>query len=286
MSRATRCLHNRMALVFDFDSTLGEMSTDVLLRKLDVDAQRLDEAVKPLDEDGWDHSLARFKALIDLSDEMGGAVTRQLLEEVGRDTPLYPGVEEMFGRVRGAAKAIVDDVEVEFYVMTAGFAEVPSATSIAREFEGIWGSAGHYGEDGRLLFPKRVITHPEKVRYILQLAKGLPLDGPDSPPDVFRDVADEDWHVPVDQMVYVGDGASDLPAFDLVHDRGGIAIGVFSPEGSASDWSESKNVHAGRRVANLAKADFREGAELLRSLCLASESIAKRIALRKLAQGE
>jgi hypothetical protein len=136
------------------------------------------------------------------------------------------------------------------------------------------------------IFPKRVVTYPEKVRYLLQLAKGLPIEGPDAPPDVYRDIAEEEWHVPFDQMIYVGDGASDLPAFGLVEDRGGIAIGVFGPGQSASGWSTHTNVHAGRRVQNLAEANYTEGAELLRSLCLAVESIAKLIALRKPAQGE
>jgi phosphoglycolate phosphatase-like HAD superfamily hydrolase len=287
MPRATKKLHNRIAVVFDFDLTLGKGSVDVLLDKLGADPERLrQDAVEPLNSQGWDHSLARFKALIDLSERMGGVITERLLQEVGRDTPLYPGVEQLFDRLRYTARAVADDVVVEFYVLTAGFAEVPSATVIAHQFSGIWGSAGHYAEDGRLVFPKRVITHPEKVRYLLQLAKGLPLDGPDAPADVYRNVSEEKWLLPFDQMIYVGDGASDLPAFDLIEDRGGIAIGVFGPHGSASGWSTHNNAHAGRRVQNLAKADYTEGAELLRSLCLAIESIAKLIALRKLAKGE
>jgi phosphoserine phosphatase len=287
MRHSTTTLHNRIAVVFDFDLTLGEGSVDVLLRKLGIDPDRFrTEKVDALDAQGWDHSLGRFKALIDLSEELGGVITKQMLEQVGRDTPLYPGVEKMFDRLRQAARAIVDDVSLEFYVLTAGFVEVPSATAIAHEFNAIWGSAGHYAQDGRLIFPKRVITYPEKVRYLLQLAKGLSVEGPDAPPDVYRDIAEENWHVPFDQMIYVGDGASDLPAFDLIAGRGGIAIGVFGPNMSASGWSTQKNIHAGRRVQNLAGADYRDGAELLQSLCLAVESIAKLIALRKLAKGE
>ena len=287
MPRATKAFHNRIAVVFDFDLTLGESSVDVLLNKLGIDPELfVEERVEPLNEQGWDHSLARFKALIDLSEQFGGIITEAALEEVGRDTPLYPGVETVFDRLRDTARAIVEDVTVEFYILTAGFAEVPTATAIASEFKSIWGSAGYYTEDGRLIFPKRVITYPQKVRYLMQLAKGLPLDGPDAPPDVYREVPDEDWYVPFDQMVYVGDGASDLPAFDLMEDHGGIAIGVFGPEESASGWSTNKNVHPDRRVQNLAKADYTEGAELTQSLCLAVESIAKLIALRKLGQGE
>lgn len=287
MARATEALHDRIAVVFDFDLTLGEGSVDVLLRKLDIDPDRFRrESVAPLDDAGWDHSLARFKALIDLSERLGGAITRDQLEAVGRETPLYPDVERVFDRIRSSARSIADGVAVEFYVLTAGFAEVPGATPIAHEFEAIWGSAGHYADDGRLVFPRRIVTYPEKAHYLLQLAKGLSVDGVDTPADVYRDVPGERWHVPFDQMVYVGDGASDLPAFELIERRGGISIGVFGPDGSASGWSRGHEVRPGRRVQNLARADYREGAELLQSLCLAVESIAKLVALRRLGCGE
>lgn len=287
MARATTALHERIAVVFDFDLTLGEGSVDVLLRRFDVDPERFRrECIQPLDDAGWDHSLARTKALVDLSERLGGAITCDVLEQVGRDTPLYPEVECMFERVRTAADAIAGGIAVEFYVLTAGFMEVPCATAIAHEFEAIWGSAGHFADDGRLVFPRRIVTYPEKVRYLLQLAKGLTSDGADAPADVYRDVPGDCWHVPFDQMVYVGDGASDLPAFDLIASRGGIAIGVFGPDKSASDWSEERDVHRGRRVQNLARADYGEGAELLRSLCLSVESIAKLVELRRLGRGE
>lgn len=287
MPHATEPLHNRIAIVFDFDLTLGVGSVDVLLKKIGADPKRFrNEMVPQLDRQGWDHSLARFKALIDLSESMQGAITERLIKEVGRETPLYPGVEQAFERLRSTAKAIVDDIDVEFYVLTAGFAEVPAATAIAHEFKAIWGSAGHYARDGRLVFPKRVVTYPEKVRYLLQLAKGLSVDGGDAPLDVYRDVPAENWHVPFDQMIYVGDGASDMPAFELVGSRGGIAIGVFGPGKTASGWSTHNTVHPDRRVQNLAEANYTEDAELMKSLCLAVESITKLVALRKLARGE
>lgn len=159
MSRATDPVHNRIAIVFDFDLTLGKGSVDVLLEKMEVEPDQFrKERVDPLDEQGWDHSLARFKALIDLSEERGGVITEALLCQIGREPPLYPGIGPLFGRLRQTARAIVEDVCVEFYVLTAGFAEVPGASPIAHEFTAIWGSAGHYAPDGRLIFPKRVVT--------------------------------------------------------------------------------------------------------------------------------
>ena len=273
--------------MFDFDETLGEDSYSLLLRSLGVDPDDFRrERVDPLDGAGWDHLLARVRALVDLSEEQGGSVTESLLERVGRETALFDGVEAMFDTVRGAADDVAPGVEVEFYLLTAGFAEVPSATTIAGQFRAIWGSAGEFADDGRLVFPKRVVTYPEKMRYLLALAKGIGIDGDDAPSDVYHDVPEADWHVPFDQMVYVGDGSSDLPAFDLMSNRGGAAIGVVPPGTDVAEWASDMTVHADRRVQNLAPADYSAGSELLRTLTLATEHAAKLVALRRLGEGQ
>jgi hypothetical protein len=249
MAHSTQQLHDRIVLVFDFDQTLGEDAVGALLRKLQVDPEQFArDKVEPLLRQHWDLWLARFKALIDLSASLGGAVTEAALRQAGRDLPLYPQVQHMFDRLRSAAQAIAEGVEVEFYVLTAGFVEVPTSTCIAHEFKAIWGSAGHYAPDGRLLFPKRIITYLEKVQYLLQLAKGLSLEGPDAP--------------------------------------GGLSIGVVGPGGSASDWGRDRHVHDGQQVQNVAQANYAEDAELMRSLTLAVEAIAKLVALRRLGRDE
>jgi hypothetical protein len=101
------------------------------------------------------------------------------------------------------------------------------------------------------------------VQYLLQLAKGLSLEGPDAPADVFRHVPDEKWRVPFSTMIYVGDGASDVPAFELLARKGSLSIGVVGPGGPASDWGPP----CPRRP-------------------LAVEAIAKLVALRRLGRDE
>ena len=286
MSRSTQALHNRIALVFDFDLTLAPDSLDALLHKLDADTEQFRvDRVYPLDDAGWDHSLARCHALVQLSEEQGGSITEDTFAEVGREIELYDGLPDAFDLIRDAARAVVDDIDVEFYVLTAGYAEIVNATALADVCVSVWGSTFHYSDDGRIAFPKRIVTYPEKVRYLMALAKGMSVEGHDAPADVWRDIPGEDYHVPLDQIVYVGDGSSDLPAFNLMEGHHGLAIAV-TKDADPSTWSQADKVHEERRVQNLAPADYTEGSELLRSLCLATESIAKLIALRKLGAGE
>ena len=287
MSRATEAFHNRVAVIFDFDKTLAPDSVDALLSHCGFDPERFrEERVEPLKKDGWDATLAQFFRLIEAShSDEGPTITRRLVQEVGKKMDPYEGVPEMFEQVRKSVKAIGEEVEVEFYLLTCGFLQIPSSMAIAKNFEAIWGSEFHYDSNGEIAFAKQVITFPEKVRYILAMAKGLSPEGANEPADVYRQVPDEEWHVPLDQVVYVGDGGSDMPAFQLLNDRGGIAIGLF--KGSSPDeWSGYDSMHARRRVQNLARADYRAGSELMRSLTLAVESLSKLIELRRLGIGE
>lgn len=286
MSQSTRPYHNRVVLVFDFDRTLATSSYNVLLEQVGLDAERFrEEQVQPLSDAGWDDTLARFHTLIQASRSRDQPITRERLQEIGRGLDPYPGVPEMFDRVRSAAGEVIDDVSVEFYLLSCGFVDLHRSMEIAREFEAMWGSEFHFDEDGSILFVRQMITFPEKVQYLLALAKGIGVEGPNTPARVYREVPEDEWHVPLDQMIYVGDGGSDMPAFSLMHESGGIGIGVFEAD-TAEGWGGHEAVQPDRRLENLAPADYSEGSELLESLILAVRAICTRMALRRRGIGE
>lgn len=285
--RATRAFHNRIAIVFDWDETLGPNSFDYLLESYDLDPARFRRRrVQPLAKSGWDITLAEMYCLIAESRGREDRLTRDHFQRVGRKLQTYRGVRQMFGRIRRHARRIVSDIEVEFYLLTCGFLDLHRHAAIAREFTAMWGSEFFFGDDGAIEFAKQVITFQEKTLYLMAMAKGLPAAGPNEPEDVYQHVSGEDMHVPFDQIVYVGDGASDMPTFALMHQHGGLAVGVTKPGGQRGDWAGYPHVWEERQVQNLAPADFRPRSELLRSILLCVESIASKVQLRRLGQGE
>ena len=287
MNKATQPFHNRIALVFDFDETLAPDTFTALLERCDIDPENFHKTrVKPLLEMGWDKKLARFHCLIEDSQQNDALkITLDTFKEVGQNLELYPDAEKMFGRVRDWAREILPDIEVEFYLLTAGMLEIPRATTIAEEFRVLWGGELHFDDKNELAFVKRTVSYPDKIRYILKLCKGMDIDDPKITDDVYRFVPEEQWHLPLSQLIYVGDGDSDMPAFAYLKDHEGLAIGVFQGQ-SAEDWEGYEDMHDDRRVQNLAESDYREGSELMQSLKLAVESVAKQIALRRLSQNE
>ncbi len=287
--QATEPLCNRIAIVFDFDDTLAPDTLDSFLESCGVDPEAFErERVRPLIADGWDPIPAKFFRLIEESRRRaaGDKITRERLAAFGRGLTPFAGAPAMFGRLRERARACDPEIEVEFYLVSSGLGEIARNSPIARHFRALFGCEFHYDEAGEIAFPKRIITHAEKTLYLELIATGVGDDGAAGRrPEVIRDLAVEELHVPFSQMIYVGDGASDIPVFALLDRRDGTAIGVRKP-GLEGEWGRQSIASEDQRVANVASADYHEDSELLRSLTLAVEALCKRIGLSKLSVGE
>lgn len=285
MTRSTRSGRTRILVLFDFDLTLAPDSFAALLRHCGIgDPEAWRRAhVRPRVERGWEVVLARIGALHQLSDGgRGPRITHALVEEVGRAIEPFAGVPEVFGRLRAAARAVLPEIEVEYHLLTSGFVDIHRATRFADAFAGMWGTELVFdeGRGGALAFPKRIVTHNEKAPIILALARGIDPHAPNAARDAHRTAPDEPLHAPLDQVIYVGDGGTDIAAFGLLDRGGGVAIAACKPEG-AEDWAGADATRAERRVDTLAPPGFAEGSLMLRALELAIGAVARRIALRQ-----
>lgn len=282
--QATKPVCNRIALVFDFDDTLAHDTFDQLIKRLGLDVDQFrQQYYNPLKEAGWDHVAARFYCLIQESQRRQEKITKDYLIQFGQELQPFEGVAEMFGRLRQRVQELNSEIELEFYIITGDFGEVVRHTGIAAEFAQIWGCEFHYGEQNEITFLKRSISHTEKTRYLMHIASGQNQVDEDGQSFAYRDASEEQLHVPLSQMIYVGDGTSDVPCFSVLNDEGGIALGVYK---EAQAWSQQIQVSRSQRVTNLAPADYRQDSELMRSLILAIEGICKQIELRQLSVGE
>ena len=288
MITSTKPFANRLAVVFDFDETLAPDTFALLVKDMGLDADRFkQERVQPLVDDGWDKYIARAYCLVEESKTRAGEdkITQARLAKVGRELQPYPGVPEMFDRLRQCAQNVVHDVEIEFYLISGGFIEMARNTSIAKNFKAMWGCQFHYGDNGEIKFIKQQMTNTEKTSYLYYLSKGMDGEKEKDLMYAFDNVAAEKLRIPLTQIIYVGDGASDAPCFAVVNQGGGIGIGLY--KGSDRDsWVQQDKIDVNQRVANIAPPDYSENSELMESLTLAVEGICKQIALRRLSIGE
>ncbi|SFF33157.1 haloacid dehalogenase-like hydrolase [Fontimonas thermophila] len=276
-------MHETIAVVFDFDDTLAPDTTTGFLRHSGlVDASRFwKEEVDPLiTREDWDPVPAYLYRMIEAG--RSGCIppiTRERLADWGRRAPLHPGVETLFARLRAAVRETHPRVQLEFYVISSGIGDVLRATRIAHEFTQIWASEFHYGSDGQAVFVRRVISFTDKTRYLFHVQKGL--IGPDHvgrPFEVNRKLSPEQIRVPFRQMIFVGDGYTDIPCFSLLRQHGGIPIAVYDRH-REDKWGSAFQFVRDGRVANLHAANYAEDSDLSNFLVMAVRSLATDIAL-------
>lgn len=277
-----------IALVFDFDDTLAPDSTTGFLDSIGVDTASFwkDEVDPLLTRDDWDPVPAYLYKMIELSQRGAfGPITRERLQDWGRRLPLHEGVTTLFSRLRAAVRASHPRVQLEFYLISSGIGDIVRSTPIAHEFTDIWASEFVYGEDGGITFPRRIVSFTDKTRYLFHIQKGLV--GPEfrnKPFEVNRKVPQEHLRVPFDQMVFVGDGYTDIPCFSLIKRANGYAFGVWDPKHRDKRSRAWGFVEQGR-VSNLNFARYDEEAELYQLLEAALTGLAGNLSLKSRAYG-
>ncbi|WP_235299414.1 HAD family hydrolase [Portibacter marinus] len=282
---ATRILREKVVLVFDFDGTLGPSTTEKLFDHLDLDYETFSEEVNSrMKDEMWQYALAKAEAFREWSHKDNSPLRKQSMEELGASYPLFDGVQDFIPRLKAHLQQKDEEIELEFVMLTAGFKTIPEASPIADHFDRIYGGELLFDTEGRILGAKRIITHVDKVHYIKQLKEGLDLDSPSELENTYIDHDPENDYVPMSQIIYVGDGASDMSAFQIVEKGGGIAIAI-DPD-KDEEWEGYDQMAEDRRVHNVASANYEEESELFKSLKLAIDRMTAEIKLLRFGVGE
>lgn len=273
-----------VAVVFDFDDTLAPDTTSGFLEHWGEKPEAFwNDRVNLLLEQGWDPIPAYLYRLIEASQNRpaGERVTKQRLAAFGSRVRFHDGVTRIFGKLKATAESVHPSLRLEFYIISSGIREIIANTRISSQFKHIWACDFHYArQTGEILFPKNVISFTDKTRYLFQISKGFV--GPEyenRPFEVNRRVDEQHIRIPFEQMIYVGDGYTDIPCFSLIRKQQGIAIGVFDPA-RKEKWRQAWGFIEEGRVSNLVPADYSKGSALEQSLLMAVDSMARRIALR------
>ena len=266
----------RILIAFDFDRTLATDSVDAICGVYGIERSEWERDYEEALGKNWDGIIRRGQALIHLGRDKGRPLSKAVCAEAARDhLDLFPGVLDMPDRLRAAAAEVADGITLEFIVLSSGYDELIAATPIADAFDRILASGFESDGNDDLFCVKRIIGHPEKALYLEALGKGADVDGSNGPERAGNPVAPDDMHCPFDQMIYLGDGASDLQAFGFLHGHGGLTIAVAA--GGGFDPGELTDA---QRVDAAPPPDYSPGEPLMEALEHAVRACAHRIALR------
>jgi len=201
-----------------------------------------------------DGILAYMYTMIRESDKRGIPLTRESLVEKGRSIVLFPGVEDWFRRIN--AFGYTQGVQVEHYIISSGLKEIIEGCPISAEFKEIYASEFYYDEEGRPAWPKLAVNFTAKTQFVYRINKGV-LDVSDDK-TLNDSMPDDSKRVPFTNMIYFGDGLSDVPCMKMMRAYGGQAVAVYQD----SNRMGVEDLLAKGRVDFIFKADYSEGSAL------------------------
>ena len=274
-----------IAVVFDFDDTLIPDTTSALLKQHGIDPGDFwSNRVKELVDSGYDPPLAYLNLLLEAvgPDKPLGNLTNAQLREFGHslDHTWFPGLPELFGDLRAITRDYID-LSIEFYIISGGLQPLIEGSAFVQEyFRGVYGCQLGEDAEGRVTNIKRCVTFTEKTRFLFEINKGIsPSQAATQPHLVNLMVREEERPIPFRNMIYVGDGLTDIPCFSLIQGGGGTAFGVFQ-SGVESAKQAFQRFLTTRRVHSMHHPDYRPDAELGAMLRAAVSTACSNVILR------
>lgn len=218
-----------IAIMYDFDKTLctRDMQEYDLIPKLNMSASDFWAEANGFGRaQKMDGILAYMYTCVKRCREKGVSLKRESFVESGRSVELYKGVEEWFDRINAFGKE--QGAKIEHYVISSGMKEIIEGTSIADKFTEIFACEFYYDEQGNASWPKTAVNYTNKTQFVYRINKGV-LDVSNDV-DLNRSMPDDSKRVPFTNMIYIGDGLSDVPCMKMMKAYGGQAIAVYQDD--------------------------------------------------------
>jgi hypothetical protein len=193
----------------------------------------------------------------------------------GKTVRLFPGVEKWFARINAYADR--HDVKLEHFVISSGVKEMIKASKIGGQFRKIFASSFAYDENGVASWPALAINYTTKTQYLFRINKGA-LEVSDHR-KINEYVAPDQRPVPFTNIVFIGDGETDIPCMRLVREQGGHSIAVYRPNASSK---KAQKLITDRRADFIAPADYSETKPLDRIVKAIIEKVAANNAVRNM----
>lgn len=249
-----------LAIAYDFDGTLSprNMQEYDFIPKIGMADHAFWAEVECLARaQEADRILAYMHLMLKKASAMELGVMKEDFRLYGQSVELFKGVTGWFERINRYAG--LNNAVIEHYIISSGIKEMILGTPIAGEFKKIYASSFIYDHHGVAQRPGLAINYTTKTQFLFRINKGYL--------DVFDDsrineyLPKEERPVPFENMIFIGDGETDIPCFRMVKDQGGHSIAVYPAESDEKRRRAHKLINEGR-INFVCEADYGSDSEI------------------------
>lgn len=217
--------------MYDFDKTLctKDMQEYAFIPTLGMTSSAFWGEVNTMtDKEEMDNILAYMYKMVEKAREKKIPVTRKTFHEMGMKVEYFNGVKTWFERINNFGKEA--GVRVEHYIVSSGIKEIIEGTEIADYFKKIYACEFLYDYNGSIQWPKFAVNYTAKTQFLFRINKGVLTIDSKSADKLNRFTPENERPVPFRNMIYIGDGLTDVPCMKLVKSNGGQSIAVYDQE--------------------------------------------------------
>jgi hypothetical protein len=220
--------------------------------------------------------LVYMRHIIEALERAKVDVKREDFAAMAQAIEYFPGVPTFFTRMNAyVRRRSRGQVKLQHYLISAGQKEILEGVSIRKQFKRIYASEYHFNHHGVATFPKLLVTDTAKTQFLFRINKGR--EGVTE--SINEHMPEGERPIPFQNMIYVGDGMTDVPSMALTKKSGGHTVAVYQRGGKGREVCV-KLLNAGR-ADFIAPADYRAGSKLARRVELLLDAIIAGIAYRR-----
>lgn len=263
---------NVIAIIYDFDGTLSPlpMQEYTVLPKIPIEPNKFwSEVQRENTQKEGEEIITYMMLMLKQANDAQVKITKADLGRLASKISYYPGVEKFLERIKQFVRRTSGGkAKVRHYIISSGLKEILCKIKIKKHFHNIFASEYAYDHYGAAQYPKLVVTDTVKTQFLFRINKGR-----EKITESINELMDEAIRpIPFSNIVYIGDGMTDVPCMTVAIKNGGYAIAVYKPK-THKGLNVCRNLFEAHRVDFIAPADYEEDKELEKYLKVILESI-------------
>lgn len=265
-------MSNIIAVVWDFDKTLiGSYMQDPIFKKFGVDGTTFWKEVNELPHKYQTEQGVRVnRDTIYLNHFINyvkwgrfPGLSNNMLTELGEELVFYNGLPALMEKtkemIESDPKYTEYDIKVEHYIVSTGFTAMIKGSAVYPYVSGVWGCEliEAPDENGNMVISEigYTIDNTTKTRALFEINKGV---GVLENVEVNTRLPEEMRRVRFENMIYIADGPSDVPAFSTLNKNGGATFAIY-PHNDKKAFKQVEQLRKDGRINMYAEADYSEG---------------------------